>query len=390
MEKLTLKQQEALNLAKNGYSRGEAAVKMGIHLRNYKAHLAACRHKGHEIPESPIAPGMLDETAKLLRDGYSAGKTTQHIKYTEMGPIVAQEWLRSYPHEEYQAWVNAIDSQLARVKPLPKIAAPKKAGAKELLTLYTLTDYHFGMLAYSVECGDGDWDTEIAYRTMCEKIKEMIERSPDAETGVFCNLGDWLHYDSLDSVTPLSGHVLDSDTRYDMLVEVAMDATVFAIEELAKKHKNVKVVMCEGNHDQSGSVWLRKYIKKRYEKTQRISVDDTAFPYYATTHGKIMLAFHHGHKKTNKSLPELFASEPRYREMWGQSDYTYVHTGHYHKKEQDASEYGGAIVERHPTLAAKDAYAARGGWHSKRAAHAICYHSELGEYSRVTVYPDAS
>ena len=103
-----------------------------------------------------------------------------------------------------------------------------------------------------------------------------------------------------------------------------------------------------------------------------------------------MLAFHHGHKVKNKALPELFAAEPRYRGMWGQARYTYIHTGHYHHQEQDTSEAGGAIVERHPTLAARDAYAARGGYVADRKAHAITYHKTEGEIMRVSVPPRAA
>jgi len=100
-----------------------------------------------------------------------------------------------------------------------------------------------------------------------------------------------------------------------------------------------------------------------------------------------MLGFHHGHKVKNKSLPALFSSEPRFRKMWGLADYCYIHTGHYHHTEQDMAEAGGAIVERHPTLSSRDAYAARGGYVSWRAAHAITYHKDYGEYRRVTVTP---
>ncbi|CBY88559.1 hypothetical protein [Pantoea phage LIMEzero] len=46
------------------------------------------------------------------------------------------------------------------------------------------------------------------------------------------------------------------------------------------------------------------------------------------------------------------------------------------------------IVEQHQTLAAKDAYASRGGWLSKRSASVITYHCEHGEVARLTISPD--
>lgn len=50
-------------------------------------------------------------------------------------------------------------------------------------------------------------------------------------------------------------------------------------------------------------------------------------------------------------------------------------------------EDGGAIAEQHPTLAARDAYAARRGWVSRRGAKVITYDKLDGEVARTTVRP---
>jgi hypothetical protein len=270
-------------------------------------------------------------------------------------------------------------------KPAPKIKPPKGHDS-ELLTLYTLTDFHLGMYSWAAETGD-DWDMSIAEHEALSAITRMADGSPNSELAILNLQGDFLHWDGLLAVTPASKHVLDADTRYGKLIEMALSLTMQCIEILLTKHKKVKLLVCEGNHDESGSAWLRKAAKVIYKNNPRLEVDDTEFPYYAHLHGEIMLGFHHGHKKKNTALPTLFSAEPRYRAMWGQAKYCYIHTGHYHHKEQDASEGGGAIVERHPTLAGADAYAARGGYVSWRAAHAITYHNRTGEHSRKTVVP---
>lgn len=46
------------------------------------------------------------------------------------------------------------------------------------------------------------------------------------------------------------------------------------------------------------------------------------------------------------------------------------------------------IVTQHPTLAARDAYAARGGWFAERAATAIAYHDIFGQVGTVTITPE--
>lgn len=300
---------------------------------------------------------------------------------------INQQWVIQEPDKQaaMEAVLAAIENVAVNVKPLAKIKPPKSV-EKDLCTVYTITDFHLGMYAWSEEAGD-DWDLAIAEHTLVKAMAGMIQGSPASHTGVFLQLGDFLHWDGLAAVTPQSKHLLDADTRYSKLAELALKVTVQCIAMLAEKHKEVKVFTCEGNHDIAGSVWLRKALKMYYEKNPRVDVDDTEFPYYAFLWGKTLIGAHHGHHTKIKGLPALFASEPRFRKLWGAAEYTYIHTGHYHHVDVKPSEHGGAIIERHPTLSARDAYAARGGYTSFRAAKAITYHKERGEDSRKVVVP---
>jgi hypothetical protein len=45
-------------------------------------------------------------------------------------------------------------------------------------------------------------------------------------------------------------------------------------------------------------------------------------------------------------------------------------------------------VVQHPTLAARDAYASRGGWISERQVSAITYHSKFGQVAKITITPE--
>jgi hypothetical protein len=305
--------------------------------------------------------------------------------YNEDGKLTGQ-WVKTA--EDKQARIDALIERLESFewKPAPIIPLKEESHDSDLCTLLTLTDFHLGMYAYGKETGD-DWNTDMAAGEYLQAIQEMCEGSPNSETGILNLQGDFLHWDGLDAVTPTGKHQLDADTRFSRLIDTSLDVIMASVEIMLRKFSQVKVIVCEGNHDLVGSMWIRKAIKKIYENNDRVEIDDTDFPFYAHLHGDIMLGFHHGHKVKNGSLPALFSSEPRYRAMWGQAQYTYIHTGHYHHTEQMMGEGGGAIVERHPTLSGKDAYAARGGYHSWRAAHAITYHRDFGEHRRVTVTP---
>lgn len=294
------------------------------------------------------------------------------------------QWVKSSLDDQKR--MRAIrDAAAAMAEDLPRLAA-KKAPAKsldDLATVYTLTDSHVGMLAWGKETG-ADWDLKIAERVLTGCLQRMVDQSPASAVAIVNQLGDFLHSDGLTAVTPTSGHILDQDGRFEKLVAVAIRILRRVIDMALAKHRRVVVVMAEGNHDMASSVWLRVMFKALYENEPRVEVLDQPLPYYVYQHGQTLLGFHHGHLKKNDQLPLLFASQ--FPKIWGATVQRYVHTGHRHHVEE--KEHSGMTVVQHPTLASRDAYAARGGWIAARKASAITYHAEFGEYSRVTVYPE--
>jgi hypothetical protein len=182
----------------------------------------------------------------------------------------------------------------------------------------------------------------------------MVNASPASRVGFVNQLGDFLHYDSaVAPVTPLHGHVLDSDGRFSKMVSTAVRILRRVIDLALAKHEKVVVLMAEGNHDMASSVWLRVMFRALYENEPRVEVIDSELPYYVHQHGKTMLAFHHGHLHKNDKLPILFASQ--FPTVWGDTVQRYVHVGHRHHVEE--KEHSGMKVIQHSTLAARS----RGG-----------------------------
>jgi hypothetical protein len=304
--------------------------------------------------------------------------------YDDDGRPVRQ-WVKSQTDEkrQFEILLERLEEAHSGIPPFKPSKKPGKVESS-LLSLLTVTDFHLGMYAYEAETGE-DWDIKIARDVFLNSIHDMVSASPKAGTGMLCQLGDFLHWDGILNVTPQSGHILDADTRYAKLVDLTMSVMAEAVNIMLAHFGRVVIVNAEGNHDISGSIWLRKHLAHLFSKDRRVQVIDNDYPYYAYLHGQTMLGFHHGHKMKLPQLHKLFASEPRFREMWGKSNYTYIHTGHYHHER--VVEDGGAVAEQHPTLAARDAYAARGGWVSRRGAKIITYHDVDGEVSRITVRP---
>jgi hypothetical protein len=303
--------------------------------------------------------------------------------YNDQGKVAAQ-WVKSTVDVERQKAIlreayEAMAADLPRVSPTPT----PRVSVDQLATLYTFTDSHVGMLAWRKETG-ADWDLAIAERTLVGCFEQMVSASPPASVGFVNQLGDFLHSDGLLPVTPTSGHVLDQDGRFSKLVSTAVRILRRVIDLALAKHQKVVVLLAEGNHDMASSIWLRVMFRALYENEPRVEVIDSELPYYCYQLGKTMLAFHHGHLKKNDQLPLLFATQ--FPEVWGSTTKRYAHTGHRHHLEE--KEHSGMTVLQHPTLAARDAYAARGGWHAERAVTAITYHREFGQVARNTVVPE--
>lgn len=277
------------------------------------------------------------------------------------------------------AAVEELKAELPRVAPTK---GPVHANA-DLLNLFVLTDSHIGMLADMDETREANYDLKIAEQLILDWFSAAIAMSPDADTAVFAQLGDLLHQDGLKSVTPEHGNLLDSDSRFNKIVRVAIRVVRQIISMLLQKHPHVHIVMASANHDPASSIWMRELLTAMYEDEPRITVDNSPGEYCAHEWGQTALFFHHGHRRKVENVDSVFAS--LFREMYGRCEHSYSHVGHLHS--DAVVETNLMRNERHRTLAPKDAYAAAGGWLSKRDAKVITYHRAFGEVSRITLSP---
>jgi hypothetical protein len=344
---------------------------------------------------STISRSMDRLTLRAATQGYSPEHDLQHTVpapfivnrvTTQYGGdgTVERQWVKSKidVDQRWQAILETIENRCAAIRPKPLIHLQGGfARNADLCNLVTLTDCHVGALAWDREAGE-DWDLKIAQETLTRCFIGMIRSMPSAGTCIISQLGDFLHTDGLVPTTPAHGHILDADGRFQKMSEVATEILEDVIVAALECHDKVHVIMAEGNHDESSSVWLRVMFKRLFRDNPRLTVEDSPLPYYAYQHGNVMLSFHHGHKLRPASLPMWFAT--KFSEMWGATKARYGHSGHqHHLHEKD--EMGMRWLQ-HPTLAASDAYSARGGWISPREAVGITYDLD-GEASRIFIRP---
>lgn len=320
--------------------------------------------------------------SRFVPDGYKVKGTST---LTRDDGTVAMQWIKTDVDAErqFKMMQEAIAALTADIKP---VTIPEHIGrptAENLCNLYTVSDFHLGMLACMEESGE-DWDTKIAEELFVNWFSAAVETSPWSHTAVVSLLGDLMHSDSLAPVTPASGHVLDADSRYFKMIEVSMRMVRRAIEIVALKHPVVRIIVSQGNHDETGMLWLTAALNMMYGHDDRVTVDTSPDVFKMFRHGDTVLFFHHGHKVRFDSIESVMVS--RFRKDYGETQYAYAHVGHLHH--QKIVESNCMVVEQHRTLAAKDAYAARGGWFSGRSANVITYHKKFGEVSRQSISPE--
>jgi hypothetical protein len=370
------KQKEYLIAWRDIGSIRKAAEVLGIHHKNITRAFKQVKKRAAQNGYSPD-----HDMTHIVPDGYVVkGVST----YYDKDGIPAGQWVKSsLKHEALlEALREAVDALKEEIEPVDPVAAPGMT-EEALCNLYTFTDYHLGMLAWHEEGGE-DWDLAIAEQTLMRSYSYMIDSSPQASHGIINIQGDFIHTDGKTPVTPSHGHVLDADSRYPKIRRAAIRIIREMVRMALGRHDTLHLVIAEGNHDEEGSGWLSDMMAVLYDNEPRLTVDTGSLPFYCHRWGKVMLGIHHGHKVKNENLPLLFAAQ--FPEIWGQTKRREIHCGHRHHR--DEKEYNGVTVVQHPTLAARDAYAARGGWIADRAAWAITYHREYGPVGRIMVTPE--
>ena len=369
-------QRKAIDAVNEHGSFRKAAKVLGIHNSGLMRSIHAAERVAALRGYSPA-----HDMTKTVPDGFKVKGVSTY--YDDEGKVRGQ-WVKSNADEARREAIlrDAVASLMEDTPRLAPLPAPLHV-AESLCNVFTLTDTHVGAYAWGKETG-ADWDLSIAEQVVIGAVEHLVSACPMAGTAVVAQLGDFLHQDGLAAVTPTSGHNLDSDSRFSKVVQVAVRILRRVIDLALQRHKRVVVLMAEGNHDIASSVWLRHMFSLLYECEPRVTVIDSELPYYVHQHGRTMLGWHHGHLKKPEQLPLLFAAQ--FPKVWGETTRRYVHCGHMHHKHE--KEHSGVTVIQHPTIAARDAYAARGGYMADRELTAITYSDRFGQVARATVSPE--
>jgi hypothetical protein len=300
---------------------------------------------------------------------------------------VTQQWVAEKPEAKAQAkawqdYAKELTEGLPRVeliKPVPK------PNGKDLLAVYPVSDHHMGMLSWHEETGES-YDLKKSEDLLVRATNYLLEASHHCQDALVTFMGDFMHYDSFEQVTPTNKNKLDSDTRFPKLVRAAIRSMRYVIESAAQVHKTVHVIVEVGNHDISSSIFLMEAMKNIYEDNPRITIDTSPKHFHYFRYGKNLIGTYHGHARTVKmqDLPGIMATDMA--KDWGETAYRFWLTGHVHHDQ--VKDFKGCRVESLRVLPPNDAWAHQMGYRAQRDMKSIILDKSYGEVARHTINPE--
>lgn len=294
------------------------------------------------------------------------------------------KWIKTSVDEvrRYEHWQEAAQGLIASLPQAEASPTPSQS-SQDLLVGYPVGDQHIGMLAWGDETGVSH-DTARSEALLKGAMDHLLNTTVNAEQCLIALLGDFMHYDNLESVTPKHKNQLDTDTRYANVVRVAMRTVRYLIESALKKHSQVTVICEIGNHDPASMIFLTEALDHIYQYEPRVIIDRSPSKFHYFRFGNVLIGTHHGDTvKKLDSLPLVMAADQP--ENWGETNHRYWWTGHVHH--QSVKEFPGCLVESFRILPPLDAYAHGGGYRSLSDMKAITYHRKYGEIARSVFTP---
>jgi hypothetical protein len=318
----------------------------------------------HTVPDNFSVSG----TSTLYKDGEPI---MQWVKSKNDAIAMFEQALESFKE-------GLIEDVHGKARPVQK---PTEDKDPNLLASYLIGDHHLGMVAWTPETGDDNYDIDISTKLLFNAVDTLTSMSSHAHTGILLNLGDMMHANNLKNQTGSQTHTLDVDGRMGKAIRAVGQMYKRLITRMLEAHNEVWVINVRGNHDPDSSLWLNEMVKMYYENEPRVHVFDNYNKFLHFRWGYNLVALHHGDKINVQRLYEKITSS--LAKEWGESKYRFAWTGHIHHKQ--AHEIGGLHHESWNVLPPTDSYHSEHLYGSSRSMTTVLLHKEFGEHSRFKV-----
>jgi len=243
-------------------------------------------------------------------------------------------WLKKKSHLTAEAALERLIKRLPKFKYRTyKPYSVKKSHDSGNMAVIANFDAHLGKLAWASEVGrQGDYDLPIGVDDFDHVTDVNLKRCSmfDLEKIVFIIGQDMMHYENLEGVTPKGRNILDTDGRLAKLQDAAIDVCVRNILK-CRAVAPVEVILVQGNHDQTSSLWLSKVLRAWFKDDEHVTFDCEPKLRKARLWGQTFVGL------THQILPSKLAAAQadfsiEYKEMWGKAEFREVLFGDQHKK----------------------------------------------------------
>ena len=370
------RQKEIVQLRAQGLSAEKVSESIGIARRTI---LATCARVKANAAKQGYSPDH--DMIHTVPDGFTVSGTSTLYKDGE--PIM--QWVKS-KNDAIAMFEQALESFKegliedvhGKAEPVQK---PTEDKDPNLLASYLIGDHHLGMVAWTPETGDDNYDISISTKLLFNAVDTLSQMSSHADIGVLINLGDMMHANNLKNQTGSQTHTLDVDGRMGKSIRAVGQMYKRLVTRMLEAHSEVWVINVRGNHDPDASLWLNEMVKMYYEHEPRVKVFDNYNKFLHFKWGYNLVALHHGDKINVQRLYEKITSS--LAKEWGESKYRFAWTGHIHHKQ--AHEIGGLHHESWNVLPPTDSYHSEHLYGSSRSMTTVLLHKEFGEHSRFKV-----
>lgn len=364
---------EAVELYREHGVKTECAKILGISARAFGNRLMRAEQRGFTLSEG--ARTVVDR-AKLSATEAQGGWI--HDYDDEGKKVGTTRWSKPRIEDDPAQWVDIIKDALANAPRAVQMDPP--SGPKDLCAVFPVADLHIGLLTDEEEVGE-DWNSKKSHHVFADVFARLAHVTPAADTAILAQLGDLMHVDDQRNVTPQSGHQLDADTRYFMILRRAVAAMKFAIDTLRAKYPRVIYRGCRGNHDITAHHAVTLALAEHYRETEGIEIVQNAGEFYVREFGANMLVLHHGDKAKPERLVQFAAAQ--WPEIWGRTKHRLALSGHVHHDTR--KDVGGMAFESVGTIIPRDFHAYAKAYAARRGVVSITLDRALGEVSRARI-----
>jgi hypothetical protein len=356
-------------------SNRKASIALGLSRQTVDEALKLVKRKAAKQGYAPDSDLTFDVPEGFALQGVSDMRTNADGK---------PQWLKYNVDKEKQEEVlrAAVAAFASEIPAVAAVQAPKDTSDR-YMACYPIGDHHLGMLAWEDEV-DENYDLSISEHLLMGAINNLVAAAPDCDRSAVILLGDFMHYDGWNAVTPTNKNPLDADGRFPKMVRAAIRSVRYVIQRALSKHQHVDVIIEIGNHDMAGSIFLMECLHNVYENEPRVTVDTSPSRFHYLMFGSTLVGIHHGDGAKMADLPLIMAHDQP--QAWGEAKFRYFWTGHVHHDQ--VKDIHGTKVESFRILAPNDGWAHGKGYRSMQDMKCVILHKEYGEVARHTVNPE--